>query len=220
MKLQMYEKDMNCFPDISKILSKRYYIIIREMSKLSEVIVSIIRNIPGRAGILLRNMIYSSKFSSYGRSNAFLTGTHVRGYYNISIGSNVNIGINNQIYCSDNPGGLVIGNNVFTNSNVMLNADCGGVIKIGNNVLIGPNVVIRSADHNFSSADKPILEQGHNGKEIIIEDDVWIGANAVVLKGVRISKGAVVGAGAVVTKDLDEYVVAGGVPAKKITSRN
>ncbi|MBN1431653.1 MAG: acyltransferase [Methanomicrobiaceae archaeon] len=102
----------------------------------------------------------------------------------------------------------------------MLNADCGGSIIIGNNVLIGPNVVVRSADHNFSSADTLIQKQGHTGGRITIEDDVWIGANAVILKGVTIKTGAVVGAGAVVTKDVDEYVIAGGVPAKKISSRD
>ncbi len=186
---------------------------------ICEFVSYFLRNLPGSIGGVFRNAIYRKKFKSFGKSNTFLTGTHIRGFKNIVIGNNVNIGINNQLYCTNNPAGLIIGNNVYTNSNVMLNSDCGGKILIGNNVLIGPNVVIRSADHNFSTTSTPIIKQGHKEGVIRICDDVWIGANVVILKDVTINKGAIVAAGAVVTKDVNEYEIVGGVPAIKISFR-
>jgi acetyltransferase-like isoleucine patch superfamily enzyme len=64
-----------------------------------------------------------------------------------------------------------------------------------------------------------IASQAHSSGEIIIEDDVWIGANAVILRNVRLGQGCVVAAGAVVTKDVAALVVVGGVPARKISLR-
>lgn len=84
--------------------------------------------------------------------------------------------------------------------------------------MIGPNVVIRAADHGLSK-DILIRKQQHIGGIIIIEDDVWIGSNAVILKDVKLGKGCVIAAGAVVTKDVEPYTIVGGVPAKKIAER-
>ena len=92
-------------------------------------------------------------------------------------------------------------------------------IIIGNDVLIGPYTVINSGNHNYSNPDISIREQGHIFKPIVIEDDVWIGANSSILAGVTIGKGAVVGAGAVVTKNVNPYTVVGGVPATFIKER-
>lgn len=66
----------------------------------------------------------------------------------------------------------------------------------------------------FERTDIPIRDQGHEAGSIIIEDDVWIGANATILKGVTIGHGAVIGAASVVTSDIPEYAVAVGNPAK------
>ncbi len=93
------------------------------------------------------------------------------------------------------------------------------MIKIGDNVLIGPNVVIRAADHNFDNIDIPINMQGHRSGRIIIEDNVWIGANVTIIRDVTIGTGSVIGAGAVVTKDVPPYSIAAGVPARVIKSR-
>jgi galactoside O-acetyltransferase len=101
----------------------------------------------------------------------------------------------------------------------MINADLGGRIEIGQNCIIGPNVVFRTSNHIFSSREIPIREQGHEPGAIIIQDDVWIGANACVIGTVKIARGAVVAAGAVVTEDVEEFTVVGGVPARKIKTR-
>ena len=116
-------------------------------------------------------------------------------------------------------GRIDVGDRVSFNTNVHINAEVGGSITIGDFCLIGPNVVIRSADHRFDRLDIPIRDQGHVCKPIVIESDVWLGANVVVVAGVRIGHGAVVAAGAVVTKDVLPMTVVAGVPAKPIRSR-
>lgn len=115
------------------------------------------------------------------------------------------------------PERLFLGNNVSMNNDVWINAH--GQVEIGNYVIIGPKVVIHSANHKFDRLDIPIQKQGHVVKPVIIEEDVWIGASAVILPGVRIGKGSVIGAGSVVTKDIPAYSVAMGVPATVKSSR-
>ncbi|MBW2561916.1 MAG: acyltransferase [Deltaproteobacteria bacterium] len=114
---------------------------------------------------------------------------------------------------------LVLGDRVKTNANVMINSDMSGCIEIGNAVIIGPNVVIRASSHQFADCSRPISDQGHTPGRIVVCDDVWIGANAVLLPNVTIGCGAIVAAGAVVTKDVEEYAIVAGVPAKRIGTR-
>jgi acetyltransferase-like isoleucine patch superfamily enzyme len=94
-------------------------------------------------------------------------------------------------------------------------------LSIGNYVLISPYVKMFGGDHNFGMVGKrfiTILEGGSN-IPIVIEDDVMIGAEAIILKGIRIGEGAIVAAGAVVTKDIPPYTIWGGNPARKIGTR-
>ena len=93
-----------------------------------------------------------------------------------------------------------------------------GDIIIGDNVQLGPQVIFWGRDHGIKK-NMLINKQPYNSKPIIIGNDVWIGANAIVLKGVTISDGAVVAAGAVITKDVSPYMIVGGVPAKIIKYR-
>jgi acetyltransferase-like isoleucine patch superfamily enzyme/Flp pilus assembly protein TadD len=97
-----------------------------------------------------------------------------------------------------------------------------GGTKIGKNVLVAGHCSIIPANHNFKDINRHISAQGFVSKGIVIEDDVWIGANCTILDGVTIGRGAVVAAGAVVTKDVPEYTVVAGVPAtvKKNRSGN
>lgn len=89
-------------------------------------------------------------------------------------------------------------------------------VKIGQNVLIAGRVYISDHDHDFSRPDIPPLKAGWVVKPVIIEDEVWIGEGAAILKGVRIGRRAVIGANSVVTRDVPPYTVVGGVPAKVI----
>lgn len=89
-----------------------------------------------------------------------------------------------------------------------------GGITIGDRVYTAPLVQILAVNHVYDDPTRPIIDQGITAKGIAIEDDVWIGAGAIVTDGVRIGQGAVVAAGAVVTGDVPAHTVVGGVPAR------
>ena len=93
-------------------------------------------------------------------------------------------------------------------------------LTLGRHVLVGDNVSFRTADHEFTDTVTPISVQGERRGSIVVEDDVWLGANVTVLRGVRIGCGAIVGANAVVTRDVPAYAIVGGVPAKLIGNRS
>lgn len=93
-------------------------------------------------------------------------------------------------------------------------------VELGKYVMFGPNVVITGSGHRFDIAGTPIIFSGRPVLEkTIIEDDVWIGYGVIIMAGVRIGRGSIVGAGAVVTKDILPYEIWGGVPARKIRDR-
>jgi len=113
--------------------------------------------------------------------------------------------------------GIKIGHNCFIGEfNVMRGQ---GGISIGNNVYTGPMAQIVAVNHVYSDPHKLIREQGITAQGITIEDDVWLGANAVVVDGVSIGQGSIIGAGAVVTKDIPPYSIAVGAPAKVVKDR-
>ena len=91
-----------------------------------------------------------------------------------------------------------------------------GPVCIGSHVNLAQGITVTALNHNFEDKTKRIDEQGITTKPVIIGDDVWIGANAVILPGVTIGKHCVVAAGAVVTKDVQDNTIVGGVPAKEI----
>ena len=91
-----------------------------------------------------------------------------------------------------------------------------GPVTIGHHVNLAQGITVTALNHNFEDARKRIDEQGVSTKPVVIEDDIWIGANAVVLPGVTIGHHSVVAAGAVVTKDVAPHSLVAGVPAKII----
>jgi acetyltransferase-like isoleucine patch superfamily enzyme len=95
-------------------------------------------------------------------------------------------------------------------------------VTIGNFVMLASNVAIVGGDHRFDIVGVPIRFTGRDGMEelmTIIEDDAWIGHGSIIMAGMKIGRGAIVTAGAVVTKDVPPYAIVGGVPAKLIRYR-
>ena len=99
------------------------------------------------------------------------------------------------------------------NTRIGLHSTIIGPVKIGNNVNLAQGIVVTALNHNINNPCLRFDQQGVSTKEILIEDDVWIGANAVILPGVKIGKHSVVAAGAVVTKDVPAGTLVAGVPA-------
>jgi len=180
-----------------------------------------VRWLPGRSGSLLRYYYFRNHTRFMGANVNISPGCTIRTPENINIFDNVSLGLGNQLYAGvkGGPELIALGSNTATNSNVMFNADIGGKITVGHDVLIGPNVIFRTSTHNFSQKDMPIRMQGHTPGIIIVEDNVWVGANSFVLHNVRVGSGAVVAAGSIVTKSVERDTVVGGVPAKLIKKR-
>lgn len=130
------------------------------------------------------------------------------------IGSNVELLRGVRILC---PSGVSIGNDTVVNIHTSL--DGNGGLTIGSNVMIGPYCQILTANHCFERRDVPMKKQGIKTAPVVIEDDVWLGINVIVMPGVRIKTGAIVGANAVVTKNVESYHIVAGVPAKTIGIR-
>ena len=142
----------------------------------------------------------------------------------LQIGSNPLILNNFDIISKDL---IKFGNRVQINKNVTMDASGSLGIYIGNRVLIGPGCYFRSANHSFSD-DSSIVDQGWDFKRIpfegtdysiIIEDDVWIGANSIILSGAHIGKGSVLSAGAVVSSSIPEMSIVVGNPGRVVKQR-
>jgi len=112
---------------------------------------------------------------------------------------------------------ISVGKNFGVNTGSYLNGV--GYIEIGNFVLIGDNVTISSGMHPIDRCDIPVFSRSTIPKKIVIENDVWIGAGAVIMAGVRLRQGTVVGANSVVTRDTEAYTVVVGAPARAIRRR-
>ena len=110
------------------------------------------------------------------------------------------------------------GKNCYANVNFVALDD--GYITIGDNVMMAPGVTILTTNHRFDRTDIPMIEQGHVSAPVSIGNDVWIGQRAMIMPGVHIGNGCIVAAGAVVTKDVPDFAVVGGVPARILKYRN
>lgn len=147
---------------------------------------------------LILTVLYKPMFASHGKNFRF----DPDGYYTFS--------------------NIHVGDDVLLGYRPMLMATL-SKIRIGNHVMLGPFVEIIGGNHNYSEVGKFMSEvtnkQPFDDQDIIIEDDVWIGSRAIILKGVHIRRGAIIAAGAVVTNDVPPYAIVGGVPAKVIKFR-
>lgn len=105
-------------------------------------------------------------------------------------------------------------------SGIGIDCEVNGPVTIGKDVMMGPEVVIYTSDHKYDRLDIPMMDQGYTEKkQVTIGDDVWIGRRAIIMPGVTVGTGSIIGAGAVVTKDVPPYSVVAGVPAKVVKHR-
>ncbi|MEH3092992.1 MAG: DapH/DapD/GlmU-related protein [Agrobacterium cavarae] len=116
-------------------------------------------------------------------------------------------------------GDVVIGSSSYINSGCVLYSGSG--ITIGNNVLIAANCTLAPVNHDFRDPDRLIREQGFLPSKggIRVENDVWIGANSVILDGAYLREGCVIGAGSIVRGEVPSYAIMGGNPLKILGSR-
>lgn len=118
------------------------------------------------------------------------------------------------------PGGLRVGRGTYIGEYNNLRSE-GAVVSIGNQCLISQFVCLIGSGHAYELRNRPIVEQGVPDKVgVTIGDDVWIGAQVVVLPGVVVGRGAVIAAGSIVTRDVAEYSIVAGVPARPVGSRH
>lgn len=105
-------------------------------------------------------------------------------------------------------------------SGIGIRAEVNTPATIGRYVMMAPEVVILTQNHHHTATDVPMALQGHDGcKGVVIEDDVWIGQRAIILPGVRVGTGSIIGAGAVVAKDVPPYSLVVGNPGRVVRSR-
>jgi acetyltransferase-like isoleucine patch superfamily enzyme len=223
----------------------RYYLTGQASSLpayiLEQLVLSAFGWVPTVAGIGLRALVYRSIMKLDGVP-AIESGVRIVYAGNVCLGKNVYL--DRGVYLHALPGGISIGEGTFVMHHTMLHVfnfrhlsqagisigkNCfigefnvvrgQGGVHIGNDVYTGPMVQIVAVNHVYDDPGRPMREQGITAQGIVIEDDVWIGASAVVLDGVTIGQGSVIGAGAVVTDDIPPYSIAVGAPAKTIRDR-
>lgn len=174
---------------------------------------------------MLNNLIYLITgliFKMFNQNLTLASGTRIDPRAFIARGGSVSIGAGSCLRAGamllPASGAIEIGMRANINQYVIINGE--GGVKIGDDVMIAPFVSIFSTNHKFDRLDIPMGEQGMGSKGgVIIENDVWLGTHAVVLDGVKIGKGCIIAAGAVITKDVEPYSIMAGIPAKKIRGR-
>jgi galactoside O-acetyltransferase len=213
-----------------------------KMQRFQELLITtILGDLPTIAmGPQLRRLAYRKIFKSIGNQVFIQHGVELIGSSCIEIGDEVNIfkggrldakgHKNNKIYiqnrvtiernvdigCMDNSS-IYIDENTYIAPGVCIAGQ--GDIHIGKNCMIASHCGIYANNHVFTDLSLPVKQQGTTREGIIIEDDCWLGHGVTVLDGVKIGKGSIIGAGAVVSKNIPPYSIAVGVPAKVIKDR-
>ncbi|MFC1997188.1 acyltransferase [Chloroflexota bacterium] len=205
---------------------------------LEQILYLLLGWIPTIIGIGLRGILYRTIIKFDGAA-AIENRVRLRFANNIRLGKGVYL--DQETYLHACPNGIQLGDRSIVmhgavlhvynfrklpNSRIDIGKDCligeysiirgQGGVTIGDRVYTSPFTQIIAVNHVFDDPKQPFIDQGITAEGITIEDDVWLGAGAIITDGVRIGKGSVVAAGAVVTNNVHDHTVVGGVPAKPI----
>jgi acetyltransferase-like isoleucine patch superfamily enzyme len=206
----------------------------------NELRVFLLGDLTGGAGYFLRKTFYGGMFRKVGRGVIFGRGLILRHPGKISFGERVSIDDDVMLDASGaGERGITLGDDVIVSRSCVIQGKTGPVmigdrtdvgcncifssvsgIEIGNSTLIAGHCYIGGGRYRSDRLDIPIMDQGsYSEGPVIIGEDVWLGAGVIVLDGVRVGRGSIIGAGAVVTREIPEYSLAVGVPARVIGTR-
>jgi acetyltransferase-like isoleucine patch superfamily enzyme len=195
--------------------------------------------VPGALGLLLRKLLYPLLLGAAGRGVVFGQGVVLRHPHKVRLGDGVTI---DDLVVLDAKGtsnrGIDIGPGAFLGRGTILSCKDGDIalgehanlgfhcevfsgssVTVGAHALFAAQVYLVGGGHEFEARDAAVIEQPRTSRGIVLGDNVWLGAGAKVLDGLRIGSHVVVGAGAVVTADLPEGAIAAGVPARVVRLR-
>ncbi|HVO73732.1 MAG TPA: acyltransferase [Ignavibacteriaceae bacterium] len=204
-----------------------------------EILTMFLSSLPGAIGFALRKVFLRKLLGTCGRGAVLGQGITLRCPGQIFIGDNftsdsyvvldakgkeslielgdsIFIGRNSIFSCASSS--IKVGNNVSIGPGCYIRASRGPV-KLGSDITIGAHTVIISGNPDYKRLDIPMMNQDGQAKGINIGNDVWMGVGVKIIDGVKVGNGCVIGAGAVVTKDIPDFSIAAGVPAKVISSR-
>lgn len=235
------QKDL--FDEKKSTLQKYQEIVVGEKGLLNlikyEMLMTLLSWVPGALGLLLRQKLYRFMLGSMGRGVAIGANVMIRHPKKIRIGDNVVIDDNCVLDAKGETNqGIEIHNGVFVGRGTILTCHNGDIV-LEDNVNLGFNCVISSlssivikknhlmaafcylvgGDHDSDRTDIPVLMQCRSSKGIMIEENVWLGAAVSVLDGVTVGRDSIIGAHAVVNKDVPEFAISAGVPARFMWDR-
>tara|TARA_B100001123_G_scaffold402553_1_gene490239 strand:+ start:1912 stop:2724 length:813 start_codon:yes stop_codon:yes gene_type:complete len=204
-----------------------------------ETVMNLCSWLPGAPGLFLRSKLYPLVLGRVGRNVIFGQNVILRHPHKIRIGDDVYIDDNCLLDAKGNDNdGITIGNGVFVGRNTILSCkngdievddranigfNCeifsGGHVRLGKNTLVAAYTYLVGGDHLHDRTDIPVLDQGRVAQGIEVDDNVWLGAHVVISDGATVGHDAIIGAGAVVRGQIPPLVIAAGVPAKVLRSR-
>lgn len=203
-----------------------------------ELLTSLLGPMPGAAGYLLRSRLYPMLFRRMGRGTVIGRSVVLRAPGQISLGASVMIDDLVVLDAKGHGDGIELGDQILVGRGTILSCTDGRIrmgsflsigpycffaskshIDIGSNVSIGAGTQVMAGGHSFSDPDTPVIHQERIHQGVTIGDNVWIGSGAKILDGVTIGRDSIIGAGSVVGRDVPEWTVVLGNPARVIQKR-
>jgi acetyltransferase-like isoleucine patch superfamily enzyme len=203
-----------------------------------EILTSVLGNLGGALGYVLRGKCYPWIFGQVGARTVFGRGLVIRSPKRISLGERVMIDDGVVLDAKGATSSIQLGNQILLGRQSILSCNeaqirigdfvsigpfcffaCKSLIEIGSNVSIGSGAQLMAGGHAADDPDVPVIRQARTAKGITIHDGAWIGTGAIILDGVSVGHNSVVGAGAVVNKDVPPWTVVLGNPARVVQKR-